>query len=340
MNILEKLKEKGYDTIPAEFYSRIDLWKSWYDGDVRNFHNYRVFNGQKTVQCRRYTLGMGKKVAEDWANLLMNEKVRITLEGREEQSFFDSVCKDNNFAVKINEMQEMKAALGTTAYVVRAVGVTANDSTGKILGFGRGKVKIDYVTAPDIFPLSWENGTVKECAFSSGKTVAGERYRYLSVHRAGRDGNYILENSLYHDNNGSLTEAALTNVPGFETIPPVVNTGSPKRPFVIDRLTIANNYDHALPMGIPVFANAIDQLKGVDVVYDSYINEFILGKKRVMIQPGATKTLEGDPVFDPNDVVFYVLPEDIKDGTIIDAIEMSIQAQDHNTGLRDMLNIK
>ena len=58
-----------------------------------------------------------------------------------------------------------------------------------------------------------------------------------------------------------------------------------------------------------------------------------------MIQPGATKTLEGDPVFDPNDVVFYVLPEDIKDGTIIDAIEMSIQAQDHNTGLRDMLNM-
>ena len=80
-------------------------------------------------------------------------------------------------------------------------------------------------------------------------------------------------------------------------------------------------------------------MKGVDVVYGSYINEFILGKKRVMIQPGATKTLEGDPVFDPNDVVFYVLPEDIKDGTIIDAIEMSIQTQDHNTGLRDMLNM-
>ena len=73
MNILEKLKEKGYDTIPAEFYGQIDAWKSWYDGNVRGFHDYQVFNGQKTVQCRRYTLGMGKKVAEDWANLLLND---------------------------------------------------------------------------------------------------------------------------------------------------------------------------------------------------------------------------------------------------------------------------
>ncbi len=152
MNIHEKLREKGCDNIPQEFYSQIDLWKSWYDGNVRNFHNYRVFNGQKTVQCRRYTLGMGKKVAEDWANLLMNERVKITLEGQREQDFFDSVCKANNFEVKANEMQEMKAGLGTAAYVARVAGLTVKEDTGYIVGGG--KIKLDYVTAPNIFPLS------------------------------------------------------------------------------------------------------------------------------------------------------------------------------------------
>lgn len=336
MNILEKLKEKGYDTIPAEFYGQIDAWKSWYDGNVRGFHDYQVFNGQKTVQCRRYTLGMGKKVAEDWASLLMNERVKITLDGAKEQEFFDSVCKANSFEVKASEMQEMKAGLGTAAYVLRVSGVMVKEDTGRRIGGG--ELKLDYVTASNIFPLSWANGGVKECAFTSSVVANGEKYCYLQIHRVGRDGNYIIENVVYLDNNGSLTEVPLGGVPGFECIPPVFPTGSPYRQFVIDRLNIANNYDNTLPMGIPAFANAIDQLKGVDVAYDSYVNEFVLGKKRVMIQSGATKTIEGDSVFDPNDVTFYVLPEDVKDGNLITPIDMALRTQEHNAGLQDMLN--
>lgn len=337
MNILEKLKEKGFDTIPQEFYTQIDLWKSWYDGNVRDFHNYRVFNGQKTVQCCRYTLGMGKKVAEDWANLLLNEKVKITLEGQKEQAFFDSVCKANNFLVKANEMQEMKAALGTAAYVARVSGLTVKKDTGRITNGG--EVKIDYVTATNIFPLSWENGRVKDCAFTSSVSVNGEKYLYLQIHYTGTDGNYILENAIYRDNNGSLTEASLADVPGFEKIPPVVKTGSPERQFVIDRLNIANNYDNTLPMGIPAFANALDQLKGVDTAYDSYINEFVLGKKRIMVKPEASKTdYDGTPYFDPNDVTYYTIPVDQSDGNIVQAIDMTLRTSEHNAGLQDMLN--
>lgn len=112
MSIIRILQDKGFNTIPEDFYTKIGVWKSWYDGNVKDFHNFQVFNGQNRVKCRRYTLGMGKKVAEDWANLLMNEKVAITLEGNKEQEFFDAVCQDNNFLVKANEMQEMKSDWG------------------------------------------------------------------------------------------------------------------------------------------------------------------------------------------------------------------------------------
>lgn len=339
MNILEKLKEKGFDTIPAGFYSQIDLWKSWYDGKVKDFHNYRVFNGQEYMNCERYSIGMGKKVAEDWANLLMNEKVKITLEGNKEQEFFDSVCKDNNFEVKANEMQEMKAALGTAAYVIRASDVTINRENGTIADTGRGRLRIDYVTAPNIFPISWENGIIKECAFTSAVTHSGENYLYLQIHRTGEDGNYIIENEIYHNQNGNLTIANLSDVRGFENVPPVVRTGSLERQFVIDRLNIANNYDNTLPMGIPAFANAIDQLKGSDIAYDSYVNEFVLGKKRIIVKPGATKTLEGEPIFDVRELTFYVLPEDTTDGNIIQPIDMTLRTADHNAGLQDMLNV-
>lgn len=337
MKIFEVLKQRGFTTVPEDFYDHIGVWKSWYEGEVKDFHCYKVFNGQKHVQCRRYTMGMAKKVCEDWANLLMNEKVKITLEGKQEQDFFDSVCADNNFAVKISEMQEMKAAIGTVAYIPRVVGVTVNPSTGAISGAAEA-IKLDYCTAENIFPLSWENGKIKECAFSTSITQNDSKYLYLQIHRLDENGFYQIENVLYKDQNGNLSEVEAATVPGYENIPPVVKTGSKERQFVIDRMNIANNVDVSLPLGVSVYANAIDQLKGVDIAYDSYVNEFVLGKKRIIVKPEATKDLDGQPVFDPNDTVYYVLPEDTQNGSIIDQVDMALRTAEHNAGLQDMLN--
>lgn len=334
MSIIRILQDKGFNTIPEDFYTKIGVWKSWYDGNVKDFHNFQVFNGQNRVKCRRYTLGMGKKVAEDWANLLMNEKVAITLEGNKEQEFFDAVCQDNNFLVKANEMQEMKSGLGTVAYVARVSGASVTDGAAS-----GGSIKLDYVIAPNIFPGTWENGKIIECAFTSSYTVGQEKYIYLQIHKKGDDGNYIIENSIYVDNNGTITkEVPLASVKGFENVAPLVSTGSDKSLFVIDRLNIANNVDNTLPMGIPAFANAIDQLKGVDIAYDSYVNEFVLGKKRIMVKPAATKTLDGNPIFDPNELAYYVIPEDTGNDGIITPIDMTLRTQEHNAGLQDMLN--
>ena len=338
MNIFEKLKERGFTTVPESFYTNIGVWKKWYDGDVKNFHQYKVYNGQEHVKRHRYTMGMAKKVSEDWANLLMNEKVQITLEGKKEQDFFDAVCSDNNFRVKSSEMQEMKAALGTVAYVPRIVGASVNAVTGKLEGKAEG-IKLDYCTAEHIFPLSWENGKVIECAFSTSKVVGKDTYLYLQIHRLDENKEYVIENVLFKDQNGQLSEVDNSSVEGFENVPPVVNTGSKDRQFVIDRMNIANNIDVSLPLGISVFANAIDNLKGVDVAYDSYINEFVLGKKRIMVKPEATKGIDGEPVFDPNDTVYYVLPEDSQNGSLIEQVDMTLRTEEHNAGLQDMLNV-
>ena len=80
MNIRRALKDLGFDTVDNKFYSLIDLWAAWYKGNVEDFHSYTVWNGIEELECHRYSVGMGKKVCEDWANLLMNERVNITLE--------------------------------------------------------------------------------------------------------------------------------------------------------------------------------------------------------------------------------------------------------------------
>lgn len=336
--VIIKLNELGYTTIPDSFYSKVYEWKSWYQGDVKGFHDYTVQNGERQVKCRRYSLGMGKKLCEDWGNLLMNEKVQITLEGQKEQEFIDLVLTENNFTVKANEMQEMKSALGTVAYVPRVIGQEISESGDIVPGNASGIV-LDYVTIENIYPLSWQNGYISECAFSSAVTRGGKDYLYLQIHRREDNGNYVIENRIYRYDNEQLADEQLVNVKGFENIPPVVHTGSDKRQFVIDRPNIANNVNYLLPTGIAVYANAIDVLQGVDIAYDSYVNEFKLGKKRIMVKPSAAQYLDGTPAFDPDDVVFYVMPEDTEDGAVVTPIDMTLRTAEHNTGIQDQLNI-
>jgi phage portal protein, SPP1 gp6-like len=341
VNIADKLKSLGYKTVDMDFYRKVEEWKSWYIGDVKDFHRYTVYNGSSNVKCKRYSLQMGKKIPEDWANLLMNEKVSITLEGQKEQEFVDRIFEENNFLVKSNELQEKAFALGTVAFVPRVTGMKRDSQTpeaGTVPGSAE-EIAIDYVTVENIFPLAWQNGVIAECAFASVTTVNGEDYCYLQIHKK-VNGLYDIENRLYKYKNENLdTEVALSDVRGFERIPPVVHTGSDKRQFVIDRPNIANNFSDDIPLGISVYANAIDVLKGVDVAYDSYVNEFVLGKKRIMVKPAATKNLDGEPAFDDRDVVFYVLPEDTQDGAIISPIDMTLRTAEHNTGIQDQLNL-
>ena len=336
--VIQKLKELGYTTIPEEFYSQVDLWKSWYIGKVKGFHQYRRYNGHKWTKHNRATLSMGKKVCEDWANLLMNEKVKITLEGKKEQDFIDRVLAENNFTVKANEMQEMKSALGTVAYIPRVTGQGVTDA-GEIIPGNASSIAIDYATMHDIYPLAWQNGFIYDCAFTSTVTRDGKDYVYFQIHRRANDGTYVIENRIYRYQNEQLSDEDLKNVSGFERIPPVVYTGSNKRQFVIDRPNIANNFNYLLPVGISVFANSIDVLRGVDTAYDCYVNEFENGPMMMMVKMPATKYEDGEPTLDDHDRRFYLLPEDTQQGSVVETVAPELRTAALNVGLRDQLNM-
>ena len=338
MTIIEKLKELGYNTIAPEFYGKVAEWRSWYVGDVKSFHHYKVRNCGRTVHCKRYTLGMAKKLAEDWANLLMNEKVKITLEGKKEQDFIDRVLAENNFTVKANEMQEMKSALGTVAYIPRVTGQGVTDS-GEIIPGDASSIVIDYATMHDIYPLAWQNGFIYDCAFTSRVTRDGKDYVYFQIHRRANDGTYVIENRIYRYQNEQLSDEDLKNVSGFEHIPPVVYTGSNKRQFVIDKPNIANNFNYLLPVGISVFANSIDVLRGVDTAYDCYVNEFENGPMMMMVKMPATKYEDGEPTLDDNDRRFYLLPEDTQQGSVVETVAPELRTAALNVGLQDQLNM-
>lgn len=342
MNMIKYLQQAGYDTVYSGFYTMISAWESWYQADVRKFHRYRIYTGKQHTLCRRLSLGMAKKVSEDIADLLLNEKVQITIQDQTTSDFVMKVLRDNNFFVLGNDYQERKAYTGTVAYVPYLEELTIDQVSGEIVGGGR--IKINYVSAPDIYPLSWGNGYITECAFVFYKVIGTRKYAHVQMHLLEK-GLYVIENHVVECTNGAGNEVApedWQSLKGFEHLSQKLETGSPDRQFVIDRLNITNNYGKDNPMGVAIFANAIDVLQGIDTVYDSYINEFVLGKKRIFVAPEIMGTdILGNLAFDPNDVVFYQLPEDMlkESSKPIVEINMDLRAEAHEQGINDSLNM-
>lgn len=342
MNIIKYLNKAGYDTLNSGFYTLIDTWQSWYIGSVRKFHRYKMWNGKEHVTCKRLSLGMAKKISEDIADLLLNERVQITIQDNNTSDFVMGVLNANNFFVVGNDYQERKAYTGTVAYVPYLNNIRI-DKNGDILT-GSGDVKINYVSAENIYPLSWCNGYISECAFVFPKVIGTKKYNHIQIHKI-EDDEYIIENHVVENTTGAGKEIPASewnSLKGFESMAEYVRTGSKERQFVIDRLNIVNNWHSDNPMGVAIFANSLDVLQGIDSIYDSYINEFTLGKKRIFVAPEMLgMDLYGNPVFDPNDVIFYQLPEGfLKDGgKPIESVDMEIRAEQHEKGINDSLNM-
>lgn len=343
MDIFKYLSSKGIDTVDAGFYNTISNWRSWYQSDVPKFHRYTVYQGRNTkIPCRRLSLGMAKTACEDIANFLLNERVTLTIDGDENYDFVKSVLDGANWQVNGNRYQEWKAAEGTVAYVPYCDYEMVGD---EIVG---GKIKIDYVIAENIYPTSWENGIITECAFAFPHIVGGKKYVHMQYHHL-IDGLYVIENMVVKcTSRGAIGGQDMTpdewrELAPFRNLAAIINTGSPEPQFVIDTLNRCNNADptnDGNPMGISVFANAVDILRKIDTEYDSYQNEFVNGRKRLFVAPELLQFTDGTPAFDPNEAVFYVLPEDslANSHEAIHETNMTLRTTEHSQAIGDDLD--
>lgn len=347
MNVFAYFKEKGIDTLDSNFYKQIEVWRSWYNSNVRKFHKYKVYRGNGTsVSCTRFALGMGKKVCEDMADLLLNERVTITIADEKTDAFVQNVLEANSWDELGNEYQEWKSALGTAAYVVYVKDAVIDDS-GNMKG---GTIGINYVEAANIYPTSWQNKVVTECIFTFHKTHKRKKYVHFQYHQLENipDENrkqYVIENTVVENTSGAgkeLTPEQWEKIPAFSGLAGRIETGSDQPLFVIDRLNAVNNVDEDTtnPMGVSLFANGIDVIRKLDLEYDSYANEFSLGRKRIFVAPELLTTENGDVIFDPDDTVFYELPEDYFKNTkeAMHEVDMKLRIEEHSRAINDDLN--
>lgn len=312
MNIQELITQLSNNPLYiANNRSNVNRWDQWYSGYVPSFHQYSVYNGKKCNVMRMSSLQMAKKVSEDWADLLFNERVGITLIDDKSNENFRKIFKKLNGPVVINQGIEWAFAQGTVAFVL----TLTREST----------LALECVKSVNIYPITTENNRVTECAFISYKLIDGVSCAYVSIHRKNSLGEYTIENAIYSLVAGSTDILGATPVKYW-----TFDTHSTIPWFAVYTPNSLNNFDDYSPFGISVFANAIAELQSIDNSFDAIENEVTNGRMRIIVGTESLNIGQDGvyPVFDARDTVFHQIPKDINDRNIIETIAPKLRTED------------
>ena len=289
MKIYEDLKKqlhkKGVDIINVDYYELIDVWKSWYKGVVDDFHfyNIKIADGSE-VQCEKKTMSMAKKSAEDMMKLNWSNKCDIKLATDEKTKQLWNILdsKQNNFTIMFPQMLEMAFALGTTCMT------EYKDELGR--------TRIEYINDPSsIVPYAYDNFNITGfIVFNQWEEVEGKNpvyYTHLTYHEFKTELNdkgeqkqiYRKLNELYKSKDKNQLGKEIAFETKYPNVEELVEYETDTPHFQIIKPPIVNNVDISTPMGVSIYANSIDKLKSIDNKYDGFDNEFVDGKRRILV---------------------------------------------------------
>ena len=336
-NIASVLSKKNINLIVGDMYDFMAMWEEWYKGSVNDFHYYKTqLADGTTCDCERLTMNMPKKLCEDVSKLLWTEKTQISLSTQKATKRLWEVLnnKENSFTLNFPIFLEKSLAVGNGALVEYK---------------SRDKTIIDYIDGNLIIPYkytnSYINGMITISRFtdnaSNGKKIY---YTHITYHEFEEE-EYKKYNELYKSKNENELGKEVDFGSMFSDIenPYIVKTKTPY--FQIFRPNLANNLDMASPMGISIYANSIDRFKSIDLKYDSFMNEFELGKKRIVVDSTALKakvdtTPDGKvkyvQYFDKNDKVYQAISG--MENQPAKEIDFKLRAEEHINAINADLN--
>lgn len=351
MTIYEDLKnqlnKKGVNLIDINYYNLIDVWKSWYTGSVDDFHFYNVkIADGSNVEVEKKTMSMAKKSAEDMMKLNWSNKCDIKLSTDEKTKALWKVLdsKQNNFTIMFPQMLEVAFALGTTC-------MTEYKDT-------LGRTRIEFINDPSkIIPYAYDNFNITGfIVFDQWQETEGKKaiyYTHVTYHefKVEKDDKgeyksiYRKYNELYKSKDANQLGKEIEFESKFPNVEQLVEYETDTPHFQIIKPPIANNIDISTPMGLSIYANSIDKLKAIDNKYDSFDQEFIDGRRRILVDKTA---LKGSPqvdedgnisqqlYFDKNDRT-YVAMNGMKDQPVKD-ISFDLRYQEHIDSINAELN--
>jgi A118 family predicted phage portal protein len=305
-------------------------------------------------------MNTAKAISAELASLVWGEEctVNVSIEGREStdenpdplNEFIQKVLSKNAFREKMQESIEQGLALGGAAMKVWSDVV--RDENGNEIPESR-KIMIGYAMADQFVPVSWDNAKVTEGLFISRVANGGYYYTRLEWHKW--DGvTYTVRNDLYRSEiqrgaaAGQNQDILGIRVPLAEAFPwldeeTVVPVGESL--FSYFRTPIANNIDDNSPLGVSIYGNALETLHAIDICYDSFVQEFRLGKKKIIVPARMLRSV-ADPntgemrrYYDPNDEVFVGMAGNDAGTDDIHEITVELRVEEHVAALNALLSV-
>lgn len=340
------------------YYFGIFIWKWIYKGMYKAWHIVPDFsplhpNGQREL----YRLDTAKAVCSELAGLIWAEQceVHVSRDGAVPEdgqtdpldAFVSDVLRRNGFTEKMQSFVEQGLALGGGAIKPYVDGRMAE---GGIVS-GTEVIRLSYCMADQFVPIAWDNAEVREGVFISRLARGGYYYTRLEWHRW--DGaTYVIDNELYRADKGGPAESQDIlgiRYPLQEIYPNLqehVELPGIRHPlFSYFRTATANNIDDNSPLGMSVYGNSLSVLHAIDIVFDSFVNEFILGRKRIIVPSSYLDVVvdreTGQLIrrFDPHHCVFEALNIDPDSGDIPTDSTQTLRVTDHREGLNILFSV-
>ena len=128
------------------------------------------------------------------------------------------------------------------------------------------------------------NGNIRAGIFFDFYEQSKKYYKRLEYHRFADDGVYLISNRCFiSESSTSLgTETDITKTPWKELMPDVGIENIEKPLFAVFKTPMANNIDIVSPLGMSIFAEALEELKDLDVAYSRNAKEIYDSKRTVL----------------------------------------------------------
>lgn len=326
---IEKITDLKDVSINEEMFQKIEVWKALYKGYYSEWHDLHYYTIDGPKQRKMLTLNMAKTSASEMASLVYNEKCEISIDNETVSDFINSVFKQNKFDKKFQDYVEYMFAHG--GMVIKPY--VEND-----------KIMLSFVTADCFIPISWRNDTINEAVFPYEFKKRNKKYTHLEWH-LWENGHYIIRNEVYESQSGVDLGVKVPLKNFFPDLEEEVSIGNIKRPiFAYFKPNTANNIDIQSPLGISIFANALDTMKAIDTAFDSFHREFRLGRKRILVPAHMVKTVidpetgESHRYFDSTDETYEAFSGDMDENKIQD-VSVELRVEEHISAINALLNL-
>ena len=343
--------------VPAfrEYYNLfMFVWQAIYKGFYKAWHDVPVKTIRDPKGKRRVmaTMNAGKMACAQMARYVWNERCSISAsmanapEDDPLNGFLQMVLTDNRFGTAFGDLLEKGFALGGCA-LKEWVEIPKDENGNDI---GEGKVRIGYTMASQFVPTAWDNSRVNSAIFVSREARDGFYYSVVEWHRL--DGTtYRVTNDLYRQ---PIKDGEPQNILGWwyplNEIYPLLSPDTTiydvhNAFFQYIRPFGANYADDNSPLGMSIFAPALNTLHGLDIMFDSLQREFVLGKKRIIAPARAMKVSAGvnggrpDRYFDADDEVWEALATDNPEDLKIYDNSVDLRIEPHLRGINGDLSI-